>query len=92
MDRGIGEGKTRGDHADTAIRLIAAYSSGRAARELLANLGESAGESALTAAEQRFAQFADEFEKRYVSQGDADDRSIEETLNLGLELLATLGE
>ncbi|MDR2615065.1 MAG: V-type ATP synthase subunit B, partial [Oscillospiraceae bacterium] len=61
-DKGIGKGKTREDHADTMNQLFAAYSSGKDAKELMTILGESA----LTPTDIKFAQFAEEFEKRYV--------------------------
>ncbi|MGI6012975.1 MAG: V-type ATP synthase subunit B [Oscillospiraceae bacterium] len=85
-DKGIGEGKTREDHAGTMNQLFAAYSRGKDAKELMTILGESA----LSEDDQLFAQFADEFEKRYVGQGNQTNRSIEETLNLGWELLSIL--
>ncbi|MDR1328646.1 MAG: V-type ATP synthase subunit B [Oscillospiraceae bacterium] len=85
-DKGIGQGKTREDHADTMNQLFAAYSSGKDAKELMTILGESA----LTPTDIKFAQFADEFEKRYVTQGSEEDRSIEDTLSIGWELLTIL--
>lgn len=85
-DKGIGEGKTREDHADTMNQLYAAYARGKEAKELAAILGEAA----LSAADKKFSRFADEFESRYITQGEEEDRSIEETLNLGWELLALL--
>jgi V/A-type H+-transporting ATPase subunit B len=85
-DKGIGKGKTREDHADTMNQLFAAYSSGKDAKELMTILGESA----LTPADIKFAQFAEEFEKRYVAQGNDENRSIEDTLSLGWELLTIL--
>lgn len=85
-DKGIGEGKTREDHADTMNQLYAAYARGKEAKELAAILGEAA----LSEADKKFSRFADEFENRYVSQGEEEDRSIEETLQLGWDLLALL--
>ncbi len=85
-DKGIGEGKTREDHADTMNQLYAAYARGKEAKELAAILGEAA----LSEADKKFSRFADEFESRYVTQGEEEDRSIEETLELGWELLALL--
>ena len=85
-DKGVGEGKTREDHAPTMNQLFSAYASGKEARELMTILGESA----LTDTDLKFAKFADEFEKRYVSQGFDTDRSITETLDLGWELLRLL--
>jgi V/A-type H+-transporting ATPase subunit B len=85
-DKGIGEGKTREDHAGTMNQLFAAYARGKDAKELMTILGEAA----LTDVDKRYAQFADEFEKRYVSQGYETNRSVQETLDLGWELLTIL--
>ena len=85
-DKGIGQGKTRKDHSDTMNQLFSAYARGKEAKELAAILGEAA----LAATDKKFALFADEFEKRYVSQGFNKNRSIEETLDLGWELLHIL--
>ena len=83
-DKGIGKGKTREDHADTMNQIYAGYASGREARELAVILGESA----LSEADKAFAKFADAFDKKYVDQGYDTNRTIEETLNLGWELLS----
>ena len=85
-DKGIGVGKTREDHAGTMNQLFAAYARGKDARELSTILGESA----LSEVDRIYAKFAEEFEKRYVSQGYHTDRSIEETLTVGWELLSML--
>lgn len=85
-DKGIGRGKTREDHADTMNQLFAAYSTGKDNKELMSILGEAA----LTPTDLLYAKFADEFEKRYVSQGTEENRSIQETLDLGWELLSIL--
>ena len=85
-DKGIGSGKTREDHADTMNQLFSAYAQGKEAKELSAILGESA----LSDVDKKFAHFAEEFEKCYVSQGFDTDRSIEETLDMGWELLKLL--
>lgn len=85
-DKGIGVGKTREDHADTMNQLFAAYARGKEAKELAVILGEGA----LSDTDKLFAKFADEFEKHYVSQGENEDRSIEETLTLGWKLLSIL--
>ncbi|NLW59516.1 MAG: V-type ATP synthase subunit B [Firmicutes bacterium] len=82
-DKGIGAGKTREDHADTMNQLFAAYARGKEAKDLAVILGEAA----LTDLDKKFAAFADEFEDRYVRQGFEENRSIEETLDLGWELL-----
>lgn len=85
-DKGIGAGKTREDHANVMNQLFAAYAQGKEAKELASILGEGA----LTDVDKLYAKFADEFEKRYVSQGYNTDRSIIETLDLGWELLDIL--
>ncbi len=85
-DKGIGEGRTREDHSGTMNQLFAAYARGKEAKELMVVLGESA----LTPIERLYAKFSDEFEKRYVGQGFYEDRTIEETLDLGWELLHIL--
>ncbi|MBO7710784.1 MAG: V-type ATP synthase subunit B [Lachnospiraceae bacterium] len=85
-DKGTGEGKTRKDHAPTMNQLFAAYARGKDAKELMVILGEAA----LTETDLIYAKFADEFEKQYVSQGYKTDRSIEETLDIGWELLRIL--
>lgn len=85
-DKGIGEGKTREDHADTMNQLFAAYANGKESKELAAILGDSA----LTAVDKTYAKFADSFEKQYVSQGFSADRPVEETLDIGWRLLRIL--
>jgi ATP synthase alpha/beta chain, C terminal domain./ATP synthase alpha/beta family, nucleotide-binding domain./ATP synthase alpha/beta family, beta-barrel domain. len=85
-DKGIGEGKTRKDHANTMNQLFAAYARGKEAKELMVVLGEAA----LTDIDLLYAEFADAFEKEYVSQGFDTNREIEETLNLGWKLLQML--
>lgn len=85
-DKGIGEGKTRKDHADTMNQLFAAYARGKDAKELMVILGEDA----LTDIDKLYAKFAESFEMEYVSQGFDNDRSIEETLNIGWKLLSIL--
>jgi len=85
-DKGIGVGKTREDHANTMNQLFASYARGKEAKELMTILGEAA----LSEVDLLYAQFADEFEKRYVNQGYDENRSIEQTLDLGWELLTIL--
>ena len=85
-DKGIGEGKTRADHSGTMNQLFAAYSKGKDSLELMTILGEAA----LSDTDKLYAQFAEAFEERYVKQGSEENRSIEETLNLGWELLRIL--
>ena len=85
-DKGVGAGKTREDHAPTMNQLFAAYASGKEAKELMTILGEAA----LTPTDLLYAKFADEFEKRYVNQGFEENRSVQQTLDLGWELLSML--
>jgi len=85
-DKGIGKGKTREDHADTMNQLFAAYARGKECKELSAILGEAA----LSDVDKKFAEFAEVFEKKYISQGYDNNRGIEETLDLGWELLSIL--
>ena len=85
-DKGIGVGKTREDHADTMNQLFSAYARAKEAKELSTILGEAA----LTEIDKKYAHFADEFEKKYVSQGFNTNRSINETLDIGWELLRLL--
>ncbi|MDD3777109.1 MAG: V-type ATP synthase subunit B [Actinomycetota bacterium] len=83
-DKGIGEGKTREDHADMFNQLYAAYARGKEVQELAVILGEAA----LTDIDKIYYKFADEFEKKYISQGEYDNRTIEQTLDLGWQLLS----
>ena len=85
-DKGIGEGKTREAHSGTMNQLFAAYARGKDAKELMTILGEAA----LSDDDKQFAKFADAFEQRYVNQGNNTNRTIEDTLNLGWELLSLL--
>ena len=85
-DKGTGEGKTREDHAGTMNQLFAAYATGKENKELMSILGEAA----LSPTDLLYAKFADEFERRYVSQGTDENRSIFETLDLGWDLLSIL--
>lgn len=85
-DKGIGVGKTREDHADTMNQLFSAYARGKEAKELSTILGEAA----LTEIDKKYANFADEFENKYVSQGFNTNRSINDTLDIGWELLRLL--
>ena len=85
-DKGIGEGKTRADHANVMNQLFSAYARGKEAKELMVILGEAA----LTDIDKLYARFADEFEKKYVSQGNTTNRTIQETMDIGWELLRIL--
>jgi len=88
MNLGIGNGKTREDHRGVADQLYAAYAQGRDLRALSAVVEEEA----LSEIDRKYLKFADEFEKRFIRQGKEEDRSIEQTLDLGWELMAMLPE
>jgi V/A-type H+-transporting ATPase subunit B len=83
-DKGIGEGKTREDHADTFNQLYAAYARGKEVQELAVILGEAA----LSDLDKIYFKFAEEFENQYISQGEYENRTIDETLDLGWKLLS----
>ncbi len=85
-DKGIGAGRTREDHAGVMNQLFSSYARGCEAKELMVVLGESA----LTPMDRLYAKFSDEFEARYINQGFYENRTIEETLDLGWELLSIL--
>ena len=85
-DKGIGKGKTREDHSATMNQLFAAYASGKESKELAAILGEAA----LSDTDKLYAKFAEEFEKVYIDQGFTADRTVEETLDIGWQLLKIL--
>lgn len=85
-DKGSGEGKTRKDHAPTMNQLFAAYAEGKQAKELAAILGESA----LSETDKLYVEFTTRFEQEYINQGFTTNRSIQETLDLGWDLLSIL--
>ena len=85
-DKGIGEGKTRIDHADVMNQLYSAYARGKNAKELAVVLGESA----LTEEDLLYVKFADAFELKFVQQGEHENRTIEQSLSIGWELLRML--
>ncbi|KYK23192.1 ATP synthase subunit B [Thermoplasmatales archaeon SG8-52-4] len=86
MDRGIGEGRTREDHAGVSNQLYAAYAEGCDLRDLVAIVGEDA----LSDRDKKFLKFADDFEERFIKQESHEDRSIVQTLTIGWELLSSL--
>jgi V/A-type H+-transporting ATPase subunit B len=86
MKDGIGEGMTREDHPHLASQLFAAYSYVKDVR----NLASVIGEEELTPLDHDYLEFGKHFEQRFVSQGKDEDRSIEETLNIGWEVLKML--
>ena len=88
MKEGIGEGMTRFDHKEVQAQLYYAYSEGRDLRELVAVVGSEA----LTERDQKYLHFADRFEREFINQGEHEDRSFEDTLNLGWNLLSMFPE
>ncbi|MDD4127694.1 MAG: V-type ATP synthase subunit B [Methanomicrobium sp.] len=88
MNLGIGPGKTRDDHKKVSDQMYAGYAEGVDLRGLVAIVGKDA----LSERDQRFLEFADLFENRFVRQGHDEDRSIADSLNLGWELLSSLPE
>jgi V/A-type H+-transporting ATPase subunit B len=82
-DKGIGEGKTREDHADVLNQLFACYARGKEARELALILGEAA----LSDMDKVYLKFSDSFEDEFVRQGEFESRSVTETLDIGWKLL-----
>ncbi len=83
-DKGIGKGKTREDHADLFNQLYACYARGKEAEELEIILGEAA----LTDVDKLYLHFARDFEEQYIAQGEFENRTVEQTLDLGWKLLA----
>jgi len=86
MRKGIGKGKTREDHGDVADQLYGAYARGRQARDL----ARIVGEVGLSEEERLYLKFADEFETRLVRQGELENRTIEQTLDIAWALLGIL--
>jgi V/A-type H+-transporting ATPase subunit B len=88
MKEGIGAGKTREDHGDVSNQLYASYSRGQELRSLAIIVGEES----LSETDRRYLRFADAFERRFLSQSFYENRSIEETLDIGWEVLSVLPE
>jgi len=86
MNLGIGKGHTREDHKKVSDQMYAGYAEGNDLRGLVAIVGKDA----LSERDRMLLEFADIFENRFVRQGYDEDRTIEDTLNLGWELLSTL--
>jgi len=86
MDDGIGEGLTREDHADVKDQMFAAYAEGEDLRDLV----NIVGREALSELDNKYLDFADDFESEFVDQGFDQNRSIEETLEIGWDLLSML--
>lgn len=86
MKDGIGEGYTRFDHSSVANQLFAAYAKVQDARALASVIGEEE----LSEVDRQYMKFGVQFEKHFITQGFNEDRSIEETLDLGWALLSLL--
>ena len=86
MKSGIGEGKTRADHADVSNQVYAAYAKGRELRDLVAVIGEES----LGELDRLYLKLADKFEKLFVQQGYEENRPIEQTLQIAWDLLGDL--
>jgi V/A-type H+-transporting ATPase subunit B len=86
MKDGIGEGMTREDHPHLASQLFAAYSYVKDVR----NLASVIGEEELTPLDHQYMEFGESFERTFVSQAKNEDRTIEETLDLGWKSLKLL--
>ncbi len=86
MDNGIGEGYTREDHGDVKDQVYAMYAEGQSLRDLVAIVGEDA----LSDKDEKILDFTKKFEKHFVSQGNHEDREIEESLDLAWDLLSLI--
>jgi len=86
MQGGIGEGRTRADHADVKNQVYSAYAQGIRLRSLIAVMGEEG----LSPIERSYIAFSDNFEDRFIRQREDEDRTFEETLDLAWELLSIL--
>ncbi len=87
MNLGIGKGKTMAGHRALADSLYSAYARGIYVRRLITIVGEEG----ITEIDRKFFSFSGEFEKTFVGQGES-NRSIDETLSLGIRLLKTVPE
>ena len=88
MKEGIGKGRTRADHREVSDQLYYAYSEAVDLRALVAVVGEEA----LLPRDRKYLEFGDIFERRFINQGEYEERSIDETLDLGWELLSMFPE
>ena len=88
MREGIGKDRTREDHREVSDQLYYSYAEGRAFRDLVAVIGEEA----LSTRDKLYLNFADAFERRFISQGEYENRDIEQTLDLGWDLLSMVPE
>jgi V/A-type H+-transporting ATPase subunit B len=88
MREGIGKSRTREDHREVSDQLYYSYAEGRAFRDLVAVIGEEA----LSTRDKLYLNFADAFERRFINQGEYENRDIEQTLDLGWDLLSMVPE
>ncbi|MEM1649583.1 MAG: V-type ATP synthase subunit B [Sulfolobales archaeon] len=88
MKEGIGPGKTREDHSEVKDQLYAAYARAQELRSLVVIVGEES----LSETDRRYLRFAEAFERRFLSQGFYENRSIEETLDIAWDVLSILPE
>ena len=88
MKDGIGEGYTRSDHSMLANQLFASYAKVQDAKALASVIGEDE----LSASDKRLMEFGRAFEERFINQGYDENRTIDQTLDLGWELLSMLPE
>ena len=88
MDKGIGPNKTREDHKQLSDQLYYAYAEGK----IVQGTAMVSGEKALTGTDKLYLKFMDRFEKEFINQGFNENRDIEETLNIGWNLLSILPE
>lgn len=86
MKDGIGKGYTREDHADVANQLFSCYSRVQEVRAL----AQIIGESDLSDLDKQYLEFGRAFEGRFIGQGDAANRSVNESIELGWDLLSLL--
>ncbi|MBA7548230.1 V-type sodium ATPase subunit B [subsurface metagenome] len=85
-DKGIGLNKTREDHANVMNQLFASYARGKEAKELAVILGEAA----LTEIDKKYVKLSENFEEVFVKQGEDENRTIEESLDIGWKLLTII--
>jgi len=85
-DKGIGLNKTREDHANVMNQLFSSYARGKEAKELAVILGEAA----LTEIDKKYVKFSDQFKELFVTQGEDENRTIQESLDIGWKLLTIL--
>ena len=86
MKDGIGEGYTREDHQDVANQLFSCYAKVGDARALASVIGEDE----LSPLDKKYLEFGNAFEQQFVGQGPDENRSIQETLDLGWKLLGMI--